>query len=233
MTMEKLAYFVFKDPTERVDAYREALLARAAPRLLDLPFVHGLTLEIPDLADDPRVTSSHLAGRGRELGGAAFVWVDSVDQRAVVEDALAGIGRSLAGYLVTESMVQPYARRDWPDGEKSPGVTQLVTFPQPPDLSDDAFFARWHDRISKMSFALHPTRTRYVRNVVARVLTPEAPAWRGLVVERWGSLDEWLDPTQLYSSQALFGEMQSVGFAEPSSVNLTLSSEWILRSSFE
>lgn len=228
--MEKLAYFVLKGPAQRGDTCKAALLEQAAPALLAESFVRGLTLEIPDHADDPRVTSSHLAGRGGEFGGAVFVWVDSVDERGAIEEALSGIGTSLAGYLVTESVVQPYARRDWLDGEKSPGVTQLVTFSQPSNLSDEEFFTRWHDRISKMSFDLHPTRTCYVRNVVARILTPGAPPWRGLVVERWGSLDEWLDPAKLYSSQALFDEMQAVGFAEPASVNLTLSSEWILRS---
>lgn len=228
--MEKLAYFVLKDSGDGGEAYKEALLGHAAPKILAAPGVHGLTLEIPDLADDPRVTSSHLAGRGREIGGAVFAWIDSVDRRGVIEEALSGIGTGLAGYLVTESTVEPYAARDWPDGVKSPGVTQLVTFPQPPELHDEEFFARWHDRISQMSFELHPTRTRYIRNVVARVLTPGAPLWRGLVVERWGSLHEWLDPTQLYSSPALFDEMQAIGFAAPESVNLTLSSEWILRS---
>lgn len=220
---------MLKDPADPGEACKAPLLERAGPALLATPGVRGLTLEIPDLADDPRVTGSHLAGRGAELGGAVFVWVDSVDTRGVIEDALAGIGTGLAGYLVTESVVQPYAERDWPEGEASPGVTQLVTFAQPANLPEEAFFERWHERISKMSFALHPTRTRYVRNVVARALTPAAPPWRGLVVERWGSLDEWLDPAQLYSSQALFDEMQAVGFAEPGSVNLTLSSEWILR----
>jgi hypothetical protein len=228
--MEKLAYLVMKDPAARGDAFRDALLDRAAPALLARSDVRGLTMEIPDLADDPRVTAAHLTGRGRELGGAVFVWVDSVDRRAAIEEILAGIGAGLAGYLVTESVVQPYAQRDWPDGERSPGVTQLVGFAQPTDLPDAEFFARWHDRISPLSFELHPTRTRYVRNVVARVLTPGAPPWRGIVVERWGSLDEWLDPTKLYSSQALFDEMQAVGFAEPESVSLTLSSEWIMRS---
>lgn len=192
--------------------------------------VRGLTIEIPDLADDPRVTPAHLAGRGREIAGAVSVWLDRVDDRFVIEEALSDIEAARVGYLVTESMVQPYAKRDWPDGEKSPGVTQFVTFEQPRDLADAAFFARWHDRISPMSFELHPTRTRYVRNVVARPLTPGAPPWRGIVCERWDSLDEWLDPSKLYSSQALFDEMQAVGFAEPGSVSLTLTSEWILKS---
>lgn len=231
--MEKLAYFVLKEPAERGDTFERPLLDRAAPAILAVPFVRGLSIEIPDLADDPRVTAAHLAGRGRDIGGAAFVWVDSVDQRHAIEEILRDVTSSLVGYLVTESIVQPYARRGWADGEKSPGVTQLVTFPQPEALSDDEFFARWHGRISPLSFELHPTRTRYARNVVARVLTPGAPPWRGIVSERWDSLDEWLDPGKLYSSQALYDEMQAVGFAEPESVNLTLASEWILRSGDE
>jgi hypothetical protein len=229
-SMEKLAYLLLKEPSERGAAYTEGLLEKAAPALLAQKDVRGLTIELPDLADDPRVTPAHLTGRGSEIGGAVFVWVDSLDRRFVIEEILGEIGSGLAGYLVTESVVQPYARRDWSDGSRSPGVTQFVCFAQPDDLSDADFFARWHDRISPLSFELHPTRTRYVRNVVARTLTPDAPPWRGIVVERWGSLEEWLDPKQLYSSQALFDEMQAVGFAAPDSVSLTLSSEWILKS---
>ncbi|HPG25322.1 MAG TPA: hypothetical protein PLW10_06795, partial [Myxococcota bacterium] len=196
--MEKLAYFVLKDATTPGAALARPLREHVAPALLADAHVRGLTLEIPDLADDPRVTDAHLTGRGREIGAAVFVWLDTVDRRGIVEEALAGLGTGLAGYLVTESVVQPYAARDWADGEPSPGVTQLVTFSQPSGLPDETFFERWHGRISQLSFALHPTRRCYVRNVVARVLTPGAPAWRGIVVERWDRLEEWLDPKQLY-----------------------------------
>ena len=228
--MEKLAYILSKDPALRGDTFADALLESVGPTLVANERVRGLTIEVPDLADDTRVTAQHLTGGGREIGGAVFAWLDSVDDRKAVEDALAPLGTNVAGYLVTESMVQPYSRRDWSDGERSPGVTQFVTFPQPDGLSDTEFFARWHDRITPMSFELHPTRTRYVRNVVARRLTPDAPPWRGIVSERWGSLDEWLDPAQLYSSPELFDAMQAVGFAQPEKVNLTLMSEWILKS---
>ena len=228
--MEKLAYILSKDPDERGDTFADALLRSVGPALVKDDRIRGLTIEVPDLADDPRVTPAHLTGRGREIGGAVFAWIDSVDHRFVIEEALGTVGAVSAGYLVTESTVQPYAKRDWPDGERSPGVTQFVTFPQPDEMSDEAFFARWHDRITPMSFELHPTRTRYVRNVVARRLTPDAPPWRGIVSERWGSLDEWLDPVQLYSSPELIDEMQAVGFAEPEKVNLSLMSEWILKS---
>ena len=228
--MEKLVYVLRKDPDQRGDVFGDALLGSVGPALVKDERVRGLTIEIPDLADDPRVTPEHLTGRGREIGGVVFAWLGSVDDRRVIEEALAAIEADTSGYLVTESMVQPYAARDWPDGERSPGVTQFVTFPQPDALSDEAFFARWHDRITPMSFELHPTRTRYVRNVVARRLTPDAPPWRGIVSERWGSLDEWLDPEQLYSSPALLSEMQAVGFAAPEAVSLSLMSEWILKS---
>ena len=228
--MEKLVYLLGKDPARPGDAFADVLLGSVGPALASDDRVHGLTIEVPDLADDPRVTEAHLTGRGREIGGAVSVWLDRVEDRVVIEEALSDGGARAAGYLVTESMVQPYAARDWPDGEKSPGVTQFVVFEQPADLSDAEFFARWHGRISPLSFELHPTRTRYVRNVVARRLTPDAPPWRGIVSERWDSLDEWLDPSKLYSSPELFDEMQAVGFADPASVSLTLTSEWILKS---
>jgi len=228
--MEKLVYLLSKDPTRPGGAFADTLLESVGPALASDDRVHGLTIEVPDLADDPRVTDAHLTGRGREIGGAVSVWLDRVEDRVLVDEALSEAGAPAAGYLVTESMVQPYAAREWPDGEKSPGVTQFVVFEQPNGLPDAEFFERWHGRISPMSFDLHPTRTRYVRNVVARRLTKGAPNWRAIVSERWDSLDEWLDPAKLYSSPGLFKAMQAVGFAEPASISLTLTSEWILKS---
>jgi len=228
--MEKLAYILFKEPSDSSEACCDGLLGHAAPAILAMPGTRGLTMEIADLADDERVTPNHLMGRGQEIGAAVFVWLDSLDERAKIEAVLSDFGAGLAGYLVTESQVQPYARRSRPDGERSPGVSQFVTFPQPAELTDEEFFARWHDGVSKMSFQLHPTRLKYERNVVARILTPGAPPWRGIVSERWASLEEWLDPEQLYSSQELFDEMQALAFADPEAVNLTLTSEWIMRS---
>ena len=227
--LEKLVYIIFKKPEDSAEACAGALLESAAPKILAADAA-GLTIEIADLADDSRVRSTHLTGDGAAIAAAVSVWLRSVDERGAIEEALAGIGVDRAGYLVTESTVQEYARRDWPDGERSPGVTQFVTFPQPNDLSDEAFFSRWHGQVTPMSFDLHPTRTRYIRNVTSRALTPDAPRWRGIVSERWNSLEEWLDPSQLYSSMALFERMQAVGFADPQSVQLTLMSEWILRS---
>ena len=77
--MEKLAYILKKDPGQPGDTFANALLGSVGPALAKEGRVRGLTIEVPDLADDPHVTPAHLTGRGPEIGGAMFAWLDSVE----------------------------------------------------------------------------------------------------------------------------------------------------------
>ncbi len=50
---------------------------------------------------------------------------------ADLEEALRSITSRLTGYLVTESVPLACPDRDWPDGERSPGLTHFTAFPKP------------------------------------------------------------------------------------------------------
>jgi len=228
--MEKLVYFLFKDPDVSASPIGDALLGEAAPKLVRAG-TRGLSVQLADLAEDPRILSSELYGDGPRIAASVSLWLDNLDRRTEMEAHLAPLGTGLAGYLVTESLVQKQAR-DWSDGEPSPGLTQLVAFPQPPRLSDAAFFHAWHDKFSPFSFEFHPLRTQYVRNVVSRVLTEGAPPWRAIVEERWAQVEDWTDLARRFASPELMEEVADVreSFLDPDGIALTLTTEWILQS---
>ncbi|MEZ4215900.1 MAG: hypothetical protein R3E88_05430 [Myxococcota bacterium] len=229
--MEKLVYVLRRRAGDSIEAHRDALLATAAPAILEAGAL-ALTAQVADLATDPRVRPEQLFGEGATYASVVSVWLDSLDARAPVTAALEALGGRVDAYLVTESVPQACVDRTWKDGERSPGVTQIVTFPKPERLTDEAFFRGWHDEHTPFSFELHPTRWSYVRNAVARALTPGAPPYRAIVEERWREFDEWLDPKRLFGSGDVLRRSaeELVHYADFASLNQTLASEWIVKS---
>ncbi|MEZ0578028.1 hypothetical protein [Nocardioides sp. MH1] len=145
--------------------------------------VAGLrSLQVSVAADLPGATL--LMGRGAELRAVVELWVDSVD---VWRDVV----RQVPGdaYLVTESVPQPVAEGDW--------LTHFTWFPKPERLGEEEFFHGWHEVHTPSSAKLHPLRQGYVRDAVARTLTPGSPPVRAIVSEYF---DEavYLDPARLF-----------------------------------
>ena len=167
--MEKIDLLVWSD--EALDA----------ARTLDLPGLRTRSVSRAARLDKATL----LMGRGPELAGLVELWVDSVDiWPAVVERVPAD------AYLVTESVPQPVA--------DEPGLlTHLTWFPKPERLSDAEFFHGWHVVHTPSSAALHPRRQGYVRDAVARTLTPDSPAVRAIVSESFRP-DDYLDPARLF-----------------------------------
>ena len=118
----------------------------------------------------------------------------------------------LEGYSVVESLYTEYGGspwagpRDWPDGQRSPGVVTVARFEQLPGTDFEEWLAFWHGHQSPMSEAIQP-RCRYVRNLVVRPLGPGQPAWRGIVEEAWPSLEHVTDPMLFYCADGDPGVM--------------------------
>lgn len=129
-----------------------------------------------------------LMGKGAELRGFAAIWVDSVDVwREIVEQAPGD------AYLVTESVPQPVETGDL--------LTHFTWFPKPERLSEEAFFHGWHEIHTPSSARLHPLRQGYVRDAVARTLTPGSAPVRAIVSEFFAE-EVYLDPARLFGSPA-------------------------------
>lgn len=169
--MEKLDVLVWDDA---------AVDAAAA---LDVPGLRSVT--VSPAADLPNATL--LMGRGAELRGLVQLWVDSVDVWPAVVEQVPG-----DAYLVTESVPQPVA-----DGDL---LTHLTWFPKPVRLTDAEFFHGWHVVHTPSSALLHPLRQGYVRDAVARTLTPGSPPVRAIVTEFFAEAD-YLDPARLFGGQ--------------------------------
>jgi hypothetical protein len=214
--MEKLDYLVWAWPDP--GSLRE---------LLDLPGVRGLTVQLGDLdLPNPPI----LLGRGPDLGALVQVWMSSYDDRGSVEEVLRAVG-PFDGYLVTESEPQPLTDRDWPDGEVSPGVSQVTWFPKPERLSEDEFVHGWHEVHTPHSAELHPLRWTYIRDAVVRTLTPGSPPIRAVVVERFRDLADYTDPQRLFGSpEALAATTEHLpNYADLSDLSSGPMNELVLR----
>jgi hypothetical protein len=228
--VEKLVYLLWRRDGEEPAALREALLGEGATRRLAAG-ARALRFSFADLA--PELGGGGLVmGDGPRLAAVAELWLDCLDERAPLERVLAEGGRELDGYLVTESVPQPCRDRDWPDGVRSPGVSHFTWFPKPEALSDEQFFRGWHEQHTPLSFELHPLRWQYVRNSVARALTPGAPPVRAIVTERFRELGDYLDPKRLYGSRAVMKRMlaELPNFADARQMHSVPLSEYILSS---
>lgn len=193
--MEKIDYLLWRD----VEGLRAELMDRVAPATLQAG-AKGLSVYIGDTEGDiPRPPL--LLGRGAELGAVVSVWLDSIDDRGPIEEAIGPAD----GYLVTESVPQQ-RQQDWPDGRPSPGVTHFTWFPKPDRLAVEEFFHGWHEVHTPSTTRLHPTRVGYVRDTVARVLTPRSPRIDAIVFEMFPTIEDYSDPKRLYGSQEALDE---------------------------
>jgi hypothetical protein len=167
---------------EKIDLLLWDDAAVAAASKLDVPGLRSTSVSAAaDLPGAPL-----LMGLGATLRGLAEIWVESVDVwGAIVEQAPGD------AYLVTESIPQPVE-----DGRL---LTHFTWFPKPERLTDEAFFHGWHMIHTPSSARLHPLRRGYVRDAVARTLTPGSPRTRAIVSEFFDE-DVYLDPSRLFGS---------------------------------
>ncbi len=229
--MEKLVYLLWKREAETIERFREALLGGVANRLLE-GGARALVVNVADLHDRIGGKSPMVVGEGRTIGASVSLWLDSHDSHGPLESTLGSVAARIHGYLVTESVPLRCPDRTWADGERSPGVTLWTAFPKPDRLDDETFFAHWYGSHTPLSFEIHPL-WQYVRNAVARPLTPGAPPWRAIVEERFRSLDDVLDMKRLFG-----GDLSNVkramddlaAFTDMATMNTTPMSEYVVRS---
>ena len=68
---------------------------------------------------------------------------------------------------------------------------------RPAGMTPEDWITHWHTVQSPVSEAMQP-RMRYVRNAVARPVTPGAPPIEGIVEEAWPSPEHMTDPMLFY-----------------------------------
>jgi hypothetical protein len=226
--VEKLIYLLHKAATEPLPADFTCRVIDALVPRLRAEGASDIVLNVTDLNEKVRREApSRIFGDWDGLAGALHFWVDSVDQRFAIEPLMREFAPAISGYLVTESVVQK-TPRTWKDGERRPGVTQLAVICKAPAVSEDAFYHNWQQVHSVQSFELHPSRVSYVRNAVARVLTPGARDYRIIVLEHWRELRDFTDDSRYFGSPEAVQEMYRdlPGFADSSTTTTGPVSEY-------
>jgi hypothetical protein len=235
-------YLVWTPDESRPEDTEALLLADLAPKLLALG-PRALTIDADDTG--AQVPSPlPLPDDESPVRAVVSLWLDAYDRREPYEALLTAHAERVAGYLVTESMYTDYGSnrwspaRDWPDGTRSPGVLTVTLLQQKRGTEYEEWMQFWHTRQSPMSEAIQP-RARYVRNSIARALTPEAPPYLGIVEESWPTIDDLVDPMRFYCGEGdeerMQANMQTMLTHIATLLDLDVTrvhtmSEWILKS---
>ncbi len=200
--MDKLIYILWGPPAREKKENQRVLLKEVAPALLQAG-VSKLTMYIAD--QDSDFKSAAPFHPGERMCADLSLWLDNLDQRAPCEEAIKAAGFRFAGFLADECIYTDYGGnrhsgpRNWPDGQRSPGVVSVTLMERPKRLSREEWIKRWHGEHSPLSEAMQP-RSRYIRNVVTRAVTPDAPPYEGIVEEAWPSVKQATNPFLFYGA---------------------------------
>ena len=202
--MEKLIY-VLSGPTDEVEGRVERIAEAVVPVARSIGG-ERLALLVPDQAEEIRARCpARIGGDFGSLSAVFECWVPTLDARAPLEEALARHAGALWGYLATESTMAP-CPYEVEEAGRVPGVTQWGINDKPADVSLEDFHREWAVH-SKLSFDLHPFRDSYIRNALVRKLTPAAPRYLGIVLERFPSLEHFVDESLYFGDPAVVKEM--------------------------
>lgn len=182
--MEKLIYTLWRPAHVSVADWRAAILKAAGA----LPQAGGRDVQFSLVDEDVAAGKGlHIVTRDAPDGVIMF-WMDSANYRDASEALLRGHCRTIAGYLVTESLIKD--ERADAKGERADGFSLIGFLQRPPRLTREDWLRIWLGSHTAVAVETQPT-FRYVQNVVARPLTPDAPALDALVEEGFplGALD--------------------------------------------
>ncbi len=112
------------------------------------------------------------------------LWVDSALYRRPYEEVLRSSGARLAGYLVTESEAIVNTKHPVRDGERVPGMMQIVLLTRPPRLRYEHWRNLWLDGHTPVGVETQ-SNFGYRQNIVVRRLTFGAPPCDGIVEENF------------------------------------------------
>ena len=239
--MDKLVYILWDSREQNKSQRQQTLLKDVAPRLLQAGAVK-LSMYIAD--QDANVRSPAPFHGGERMCAEVAIWLNDAGEHASCDEIFRIAGFRFAGYLVEESIYTEYGGnrhagpRSWPDGQRSPGIVAVTLMERPKRLSREEWIRRWHGRQSPVSEAMQP-RTRYVRNLVIKAVTPDAPRYEGIVEEAWPSAGHVTNyflfygagknPLKLVWNMVMM--LRSVtSFLDLHRIRTTMTSEYILKS---
>jgi hypothetical protein len=203
-SMEKLIY-VLAGAKDEVDGRVERVSGAVVETARSVG-AERMAILVPDRAEEIRARcAARIGGDFDRLASVFECWLPTLDARPVIEEALASQAEALWGYLVTESTMVacPHSVED---GERVPGITQWGINDKPANVTLDDFYREWSVH-SELSFDLHPRRESYIRNALVRPLTSDAPQYLGVVLERFGRLEDFVDESLYFGDPGVVKQM--------------------------
>lgn len=193
-------------------------IAAEAPESL-----HALTLNPVDVSAE----EAGLRPGGEPIfDGVIEAWSKSAESAAPAFDWKPDLLSAGYIYLVEEKVEKPY-ERDWPVGERSPGVKSFFLALRHPSMTHDEMARYWGEQHAPLALRIHIGMWRYTRNVVTKAESPGAPDWDGMAILHFKTAEDLRE--RFYDSEAGRAAI-AADVAKFSGGGRALhTSEWILR----
>ncbi len=194
--MEKIIYIVWKLEKDSGNGLRRRLLEETSHQLVELG-VRRLSVSVAD--DDVAAADAlRTVATVPPISGIVSIWVDTALRHRPLEAAIQKAVARTAGYLVTES--EPLVNTKHPPGEgqRTPGMCQVVIFRKPPRLDRHHWLELWLGKHTKVALETQST-FGYRQNVVARTLSYAAPLYDA-IVEEYFPAAAMTDPMVFYDA---------------------------------
>jgi len=178
--MEKMCYVVWKPEGVSDLAFRDRLVDETAKQILSAG-AHKLSLLCPD-ETTPALAKNRITQMENPPCGMISAWVDISDDRGPIEAAIDEVTERMAGYLVVESVPLVNTTHTARPSERTPGTTLMTCLIPKAAMAYADFLEHWNTVQRRVALETQCTYL-YIRNVVVRALTLDAPPWVGIVEE--------------------------------------------------
>lgn len=235
--MEKVIYCIERATDQDIAGFSEQLRDDVTSRLIEAG-AHGVQVNIAD--DDVAPAAGYRITSSTGLPDAIVsVWLDTAIGRfrEPIDDALAPVSRTMAAYLVTESVPIPNVRFPVEPGERTRGMAQIAFLQRPTGQSTEEWLGIWLDSHTQIAIETQDTFL-YVQNVVTRVLSEGSTPWHAIVEEGFPSaamtdphvfFDAVGDDERLARNQeVMFESVQR--FIDLSKIDVVPTSRYVMRS---
>jgi len=194
--MEKLVYVLWQPTGARADDFAEGL--RAAASGWSRLGAQKISVNVVDRLVEPAL-AVRLTRLQPPPSAMVSFWMDACDDRGLIEEDLLRRTARLAGYLVVESVPLVNTTHLAALGDRTPGTNMIALIERPDRIPYDRWIAHWHGHHKRVALETQCTYA-YVRNVVVRSVTADAPSWAGIVEEGFPS-EAVIDPMLWYRAQ--------------------------------
>jgi hypothetical protein len=194
--MEKMIYVVWKHEGDSEKDSRRKLVETVSPQLIKLGARH-LRIGVVD-EDVAPAASLRIEATKPPVSGLISIWADTSVRRRPFENAIQASVSRMSGYLVTESEPIVNTKHVAADGQRTPGMYQVVLLRRPPRLSHEQWLEVWLGSHTQVAIDTQST-FGYRQNVVVRPLTYAAPPYDAIIEELFPA-EAMTDPMVFYNA---------------------------------